>query len=196
MKRHKRNLAVWAHTYQDLDLKELESSGRTYLKLWIQPFYRLYQVKEGMLSKKNPPQWFKKLILKELTTIYMSWKAALEKHGEPYYLKLWVGDPEFMDTQLVAATGEWIDYYETLLMKHPEPKPFPEEKFKVDHPHFKAFVWQRYRNGFEVYESEADSPKELENIQKKACLTQEYEIGGKLEKSYFIPQGDLWVGDM
>lgn len=196
MKRWVRNLPFWTESYLNFDTKSLGENDRYHLKMWIEPFYKLYKINETNLSLKNPPHWFKKLILKELTEIYLSWKEQLEEQKKPYYLKLWLADAEFIDSRLVVGKGEQIEYHETLLKENPESKPFPKDKFKIDHPDFHRFQWKRYFNGYEIYENEIESEKELKRIKSTAYKVEEHMIDGKTENCYFISQGDMWVGQI
>lgn len=96
-----------------------------------------------------------------------------------------------MDSQVVAAVRSEIDYYEQLFMPNPEPKPFP---YRVKHPAFDLFAWERRVNGYYVWESDLETEEEIGEARAKAVETKEYMIGGKMEKSHFISTGDLWVG--
>ncbi|GIO31722.1 MULTISPECIES: hypothetical protein [Paenibacillus] len=193
MSRRARKLPDWGAYHQELDVEGLCKHQKEYVKLWISPFYNLHQISENEVGKKNPPYKFRKQVLEQLIVIYLEWEQKLIELKKPYYLKIWVGDPEFMDSQVVAAVRSEIEYYDQLFMPSPEPKQFP---YQIKHPSFGLFTWERCVNGYHVWESDLETEEEIEQARKKAVETKEYMIGGKVERSYFIGTGDMWVGSI
>lgn len=127
MRRRARSLQLWGAHHKTLDIDSLTRNKRAYVKVRIPPFCHLHRINEREAGKKKPPYRFRKQTLHHLIEIYRAWKKQLDatKKKEPYYLKIWLGDPEFMDSQVVAALGPKMDYYEQLFTKHPEQRPFP-----------------------------------------------------------------------
>ncbi|MGG4394825.1 hypothetical protein ABEX25_11040 [Paenibacillus thiaminolyticus] len=99
---------------------------------WVPPFCNLFQINEQEAGKKNPPYKFRKQAVFHFIEIYLKWKKELDKRKEPHYLEIWLGDPEFLDSQVVAAIRTKIDYYEQLFMKQAKLRPFPYEQVHVD----------------------------------------------------------------
>lgn len=191
MSRRAKNLLHWGAYHKQLDHDYLIEHQKEYVKLWISPFYNLHQINKNEIGKKNPPYKFRRQVLDQLIDIYLEWEKKLSEIKEPYYLKIWVGDPGFMDSQVVAAVRSEIDYYERIFIKNSETKPFP---YKSQHPCFDQFTWERCINGYDVWESDLETEKELEEAKRKSVQTNEYMINGKIEKSYFIGTGDMWTG--
>ncbi|WNR46860.1 hypothetical protein [Paenibacillus roseipurpureus] len=191
MKRRARKLPLWGNYQKELNLESLLNRKKHYVKLWINPFYNLYQIGKDKVGKKNPPFKFRKQVLYQLIEIYLAWQEKLSQLDEPYYLKIWLGDPEFIDSQVVTALGSEIKYYEQIFINNPVPKSFPYSNL---HPSFVFFTWERYVNGYYVWESDLETEEEIEDIQRRAFEVNEYVINGKQEKSYFISTGDMWLG--
>lgn len=151
MRRRARKLPLWGTYLKDLDIESLNRNKNDYVKLWIPPFYNLYQINFNEVGKKNPPYRFRKQVIYQLIEIYLEWQRKLDQMNEHYYLKIWLGNPEFMDSQVVAALGTEIQYYEQIFLKNPEPKLFPYNNI---HPCFNLFTWERCVNGYYVWESD------------------------------------------
>ncbi|WP_433942815.1 hypothetical protein [Paenibacillus sp. SN-8-1] len=129
----------------------------------------------------------------QLIEIYLAWQEKLEQLNQPYYLKIWLADPEFMDSQIVAALGTEIDYYNNLFMQNEEPRDFPID---IRHPSIGKFVWERCVNGYYVLESDLETEKDINEVRKKAIRTNETMIEGRIERSYFMNTGDIWIGSI
>ncbi len=100
MRKKARNLALWAEYHKKLDIDSLMKYRKEYVKIWIDPFYRLYQLTPNKVGKKNPKYRFRKQVLSQLFEIYLAWQEQLDRLEQPYYLKIWLGDPEFMDSHI------------------------------------------------------------------------------------------------
>lgn len=106
-KRRIRHLEQFRLAYRELDVEALRHGrGVQYVKIWLDPWSRL--------EPRNPPYWYRRRILAALIDILGAWREQLERMGEPYYLALWLFDPDFHRSQVVAAAGESIEYYRTL----------------------------------------------------------------------------------
>ncbi|MFC4777291.1 hypothetical protein ACFO9Q_10905 [Paenibacillus sp. GCM10023252] len=193
MRRRARKLPLWGIHHKNLDLVSLIKNKKDYVKLWISPFYRLYQLNSKEVGKRNPPNRFRKQVIYQLIEIYLEWQRKLDQMNEDYYLKIWLGDPEFMDSQVVTALGTEIQYYERIFLMNPEPKPFP---YKNVHPYFELFTWERCVNGYYVWESDLESEEEINEMKSKAYKVYEDIINGQPERSYFISTGDMWTGQI
>ncbi|MGG1876394.1 hypothetical protein ABDI30_02200 [Paenibacillus cisolokensis] len=193
MRKKARKLETWADYHKQLHVDSLLQYNKEYVKLWISPFYNLYQINPNLIGRKNPPYKFRRQVFYQLIEIYVAWQEQLEQLNQPYYLKIWLGDPEFMDSQIVAAINDEIDYYNHIFMDHEEHKDFP---LKIHHPLMDRFVWKRCVNGYVVWESDLETAQEVNEIQNKAFKTFETEVDGRIERSYFMKTGDMWVGSM
>lgn len=57
-KRRIKQIEQWKQRHIDLDIERLCRNNRDYVKLWIDPFYRL--------TRRNPPMWYYRLILESM----------------------------------------------------------------------------------------------------------------------------------
>jgi uncharacterized protein (DUF736 family) len=193
MKRRARKLASWTEYHKQLDIDSLLKYRKEYVKIWIRPFYNLYQINSNEIGKKNPNYKFRKQVLFQLIEIYSAWKEKLDQLKQPYYLKIWLADPEFMDSQVVAALGTEIDYYNNIFKNNGESKEFP---MMIQHPLINMLAWERCVNGYYVWESDLETEKEINEVRNKAIRTDETIIDGRVERSYFINTGDMWTGSI
>ena len=186
----------WKEQHLDLDLNRLEKYGKEYVKVWISPFYNLYTINKFESGHKNPPNWFNRLILRSMIDIYKSWEIKLKETGQPYYLKIWLYDPNFVDSQIVAAIGDNINYYLNLFEKDNN-RQFPYEEYSISGIDLKDFNWVLYKDQYVVFESEhTDEPEYLNYIKKRAAKVPQEKVLGNDETCYYIRSGNIWVGSM
>lgn len=191
MKRKIKNIELWKEQNFKLDINNLKEHHFEYVKLWIDPFYRLYNINEDKIGHRNPSIRICRKILGEMITIYENWDRDLEFLSKPYYLKLWIGDPDFIESQIVTAIDERIDYYENIFIKNNDNKEFPYEKYNDSR--LKNFKWELCHNGYWVDEIDLED-NELDKIREKALVSDSFTFEGKLIKMHFIKTGDMWVG--
>ncbi|WP_420128987.1 hypothetical protein [Longimicrobium sp.] len=104
-KRRIRQLERLRLRHRELDLELLRRDRVEYVEILLDPWSRLVP--------RNPPYWYRRRILAAFIDIFDAWRETLERQGEPYYLALWVLEPNFHGTQVVAATGDRIEGYRT-----------------------------------------------------------------------------------
>jgi hypothetical protein len=180
-KRQIRKLDKWKLRNLNLELNRYDYD---YVKIWLDPWYRL--------EKCNPPIWFRRLIIAALLEIYGNWHKQLLKRGGKFYLKIWLFDPHFIDSQVVAAVGERIHYYEELFVKNTESRKFPYQKYFHGSYNLHDYNWDLHVDedvSFErADELEAD---EIASLQRVATRTEKLPDG---ETIYAVKRGDLWLG--
>jgi len=132
-KRRIKQIEQWKLHNIDLNVEQLKHDKRDYVKLWIDPFYRL--------SRRNPPLWFSRLILVEMVEIYQSWYQKLKQLDEPFYLKIWLYNLHFINSQIVVAFRECLHYYNNTFDRNNENKSFPFDIFG-DRQSLEYFDWQ------------------------------------------------------
>jgi hypothetical protein len=181
-KRQIRKLEQWKQNHLHLSLNRY---GYDYVKIWLDPFYRLQQ--------RNPPVWFRRLIVAALIEIYDSWHKQLISLGEPFYLKIWFFEPHFIQSQVVAATGERIEYYENLFMPDTKSRKFPFEKYAHGNYDLSAFDWQLHVDE-DFYFEQADelTAEDLYRLKKKAFRVETTEDGDTM---LIIKKGNMFVGE-
>lgn len=114
-KRQAARVEAWRHIHQTPNLAHLEHSGFDYAKLTLDPWFRL--------DRRTPPACLRRQMLAALLDVRAAWAETFPQ--PPEYLAVWVVWPNFMDSQVVLATGEQAKYYRSLHPVLEESKPWP-----------------------------------------------------------------------
>lgn len=197
LRRKVKRIDKWKAENILLDLESLRIYGKSYVKLWIPPFYNLYNINKNEIGHKNPPSWYNKIILRAMIDVYESWEQSLKDLGEPYYLKIWLYEPEFIKSQIVAAIGDNIDYYENIFEREEKSRKFSIDKYRLNDKDITKFRCSCYKDQYVQFQSEfEDDEIYLAFLKKKAYRIQEEIILGQKEICYYIKEGNIWVGDI
>jgi len=92
-------------------------------------------------SKISPPKRFRDEIILGLLKRYEHWDAQLQKLGEPYYLKVWLFDKTFFESQIVVAIRERIQWYENIFSHADRKLVFPFQHFANNAVKSPVFQW-------------------------------------------------------
>jgi hypothetical protein len=196
-KRHIRKIEKWKRRVMDLDMEHLHTYHRDYAKLWIHPFYAL--------PRRNPPAWYNALLLEAMVEVYAHWNKTLLATGEPYYLKLWIFDPHFIHSQIVAAYQDCLHFYDQTFDAQKIEKPFPFHKYPKIQDKLQLFDWHLYVDCDTYAESDLTdhlqrgwmSEKEAASIRQKAYKTTVIQLpNGETDTGYSVRAGDVWVGSL
>jgi len=104
------------------------------MKLEIDPWNRL--------EKRNPPDWYKKLFIKSLIDIYDNWNFLIKQLGLEFYLKIWIFEPDFYNSQVVLAIHDRISRYERLFCDFlPIADDFQPRLFPIESNSERPFIW-------------------------------------------------------
>lgn len=146
----------------------------------------------------------KQLLFAALLDIYDAWKVQLERLGEPYYLKIWLYEPRFSQSEVVCATGGRIEYYQNMF--------YGPEKGKYingpGHKNAEQLNWECYIDedhydlnfigNPEDYASLRDykeSEQWFSRLLKKPHRITHYENpDNSILKLYSFKRGNVWVG--
>ncbi len=112
----------WRSQIIDLDIDVVRANQRDYAKIWVSPYSNLSL---GNSAYPEPKGQTRKAILKVLLDTYDSWKETLDTMDEPYYLKIWLFDQRFSQSQVVCGIKSFLDFYEDTFYK-------PENKRTID----------------------------------------------------------------
>lgn len=166
-----------------LDLAALRRSERHYVKIWLDPWSRLVP--------RNPPVWFQRRILAALLGILESWRRTLDAAGEPYYLRLWLFDPEFHRSQVVAAVGSFIPFYENTFARAPAGNRRPPRRFDDPEYDLDALEWRPCLHTDVVLADDAADFGELTRLTQHASRV---EYAGTGQALLVLDRGLVWVG--
>jgi hypothetical protein len=186
-KRRLRQLERFRLAYRTLDVEWLRAAERQYVKIWLDPWSRLVP--------RNPPYWYRRRILAAFIDIYTSWRQALEAAGEPYYLELWVFHPDFHNTQVVAATGSLLKFYDRVF--EPAQKGAPRPPALYDDPAYDLDRF-RWRAGTDVNvllrSIDVVEPGDEERLVREADRVQTSKHTG--DTMYIFELGSVWQGSL
>lgn len=193
-KRRIKQIEDWKQRYIHLDIEQLERHHRDYVKLWIHPFYQL--------TKRNPPVWYARLIFGAMIEVYESWHKQLKLLNEPFYLKIWLYDPNFISSQIVVAFREQLHFYDHTFDLSPIQKDFPVYQYGKA-LYIQKFEWQLaieadYYSLSELNEDialEFRTEKEVKCIQNKAYKQESIQSKNDENVLYSIKMGDVWIGE-
>ena len=193
--------------YVSLDLADylLNVRNRLYTKITVHPWSGLSLTHS---VPRQPRGKTKQLILSGLLDIYDSWKHQLDTLGQPYYLKLWLFEPRFSQSQVVCAIGDSLGFYENTFFKPEVGKTINFEgyghlkerllaldwEYRLDEDHYdNTFVGEpeHYANTQEYEESR----RWFERLLKKPHRTHTFEEPiGEITELYSFRRGDVWLG--
>ncbi|KAA0547103.1 hypothetical protein FZW96_14090 [Bacillus sp. BGMRC 2118] len=195
-KRHIRKIDRWKKEVMEFDLELVRTYQRDYAKLWIHPFYSL--------ERTHPPAWYNRLLLEAMFDVYFNWHEQMSKESDDFYLKMWLFDPQFINSQIVAAYEELKDYYSQVFEQRARIKPFPLYKFNSLSEKIEMFDWELHIDS-ENYDS-VDlledikegwrTEKQVNNIRKKAYKTEVMESNNRTHYIYHVDVGDIWIGSL
>lgn len=193
-KRRIKHIEDWKQRYIHLDIEQLERYDRDYVKLWINPFYRL--------TKRNPPVWYARLIFGAMIEVYESWHEQLKLLNEPFDLNMWVYDPNFIYSQIVVAFRDQLHFYDHTFEPSPIEKGFPVhlygKRLAIEKFEWKLAIEADYYLLSELNEDIGlgfRTEKEIKNIQNKAYKQVTIQSNSSENLLYSVQMGDVWIGE-
>ncbi|GIO05694.1 hypothetical protein J31TS6_17220 [Brevibacillus reuszeri] len=196
-KRHVRKIEKWKQQVIDLDIEHLYQYQRDYAKLWIHPFYAI--------PRRNPPVWYNRLLLESMLDVYLSWNEKLTKIDEDFYLKLWIYDPHFINSQVVAAYKDCLHFYDQSFDVGNQEKQFPFHMYTYLIEKLEIFDWHQHIDCAIYTESDLIddiqrgwmSENEFKAIKEKAYKVETIHLSdGNIDKTYSVQVGEVWVGSI
>ncbi len=104
----------WRNFSIQLDMDEVMSRNREYMKVYVSPFSNL---DIGGSKIPIPKGKVRNAIIGSLFDIYDSWKQELDKLEEHYYLKIWFYPENVAKSQVVCAIREMVNWYDITFYK-------------------------------------------------------------------------------
>ncbi|RNB92477.1 hypothetical protein EDM56_01930 [Brevibacillus fluminis] len=186
-------LDQWRLRFLHLDIDQLKDNQRDYVKLWIDPFYRLV--------RRNPPLWYSRLLLESMIEVYHSWYRELSRLNEPFYLKIWLYHPNFINSQIVVAIRDCLHNYDNVFDKSNEVKEFPY-KALGNQEILGQFLWELHIDSDNYWISDIlediqlgfKTEKQVETLKRRAYKSETVEVSYGKDELYKIKVGDIWVG--
>ncbi|HCN38231.1 MAG TPA: hypothetical protein DIS94_11045 [Bacteroidetes bacterium] len=158
------SIKLWKEDYLTYDIKNnLLQNNYFYIKSKIQPWNRLsftnseYPVINGKIKIR---------ILEVLLDVYDNWEKQLKDLNEDFYLKIWIAEPRFNETQVVCAIRDRIDYYNNIFHKTEKKINIISGNYGKLKNRIDQFKWESYFD-YDIYENE--ETQEL-NYKKRGIL--------------------------
>jgi len=206
-KRRQKQIDNWRLDNLSLDLTDylLNQRDRYYAKIRVHPWSGLSLTNS---VTPEPTGKTKQKILNGLLDIYEDWKKQLDKLGQPYYLKVWLFEPRFSQSQVVCAMGDNIDFYENTFYKPHTNKTIQLDNYGSLKTKLSKLNWDyrldedHYDNTEvgepEIYASRQDYEETktwFDKLLKKPHRTNKFnEPIGDTTESYSFKRGEIWLG--
>lgn len=206
-KRRLNDIKRWREKELQLSLDHLFKRNSDHVELIVHPWCDL------SLSNSIIPQPkgdIKNQMLDSLLDIYQSWKQTLDSLNEPYYLKVWLFEPRFNQSQVVCAIRDSIKYYEEGFFVPLHTKKL-NRNFQSDLLlRLNNFHWKYYddedhwtlndigtQDQYDSHEDYLKSKSDFEKLLKKQHRTWETkDENGENLAVHSFKRGDLWVGGL
>lgn len=193
-KKQIKKIEKWKQSVWHLDMAYLAQHQRDYAKLWIDPWYRLI--------RRNPPLWYRRLLLQAMFEVYMNWYKQLKATGEEFYLRIWLYEPNFINSQIVVAYRDFLDFYDQALDEASYQRVFPSSKYAYRSlcSLLEMFNWELKvetnlyfeRDLIEGIEQRWHSDKYVERVKQRAYEVTTFEG----DTVYCVRVGDVLVGEL
>ncbi len=153
------------------------------MKLAIDPWNRL--------EKRNPPDWYRKLFIESLIDIYDNWHNLIKELNIEYYLKIWIYEPNFYNSQVVLAIGDRIPRYQKLFCDFlPIADDFQPPLFPIAKNSNRRFIWEKHYEETPCYPEDFEQ-QYLEDMERKGKLSYIVQDGMRLA---IFREGLVYVG--
>lgn len=193
---------TWKKANKRLDLEEIHSRQRDYVKIWVHPFSSISMSGSEFPEPKGKTRM---LLLNGLFDIYYSWKKQLDLLGEPYYLKIWLYEPNFSRSQVVCGIGSFLTFYESTFYIPQVSKQFPEELLGKTGERAVDFQWDYALEEEHLDEDFIGDPEDF--ISDAEFLKNRRWFRNKLKgpvrissydgkECYSIKKGNVWLGQI
>jgi len=188
--------------FEDEYFKEYQ---RDYKEILIHPWCNI----DFEESQFPQPSGITKLkMLEGLLDVYDYWNEELNKLNNDYSLVIWLYKERFTKSQVVCATGDFINYYDNTFLE----ANLPNKKFNAQIPSLEdrlnKFEWklcydedyidQSFLGSKEEYSSLEDYNKQktwFNKFMKKEHRTIKFDKPiGDITESYAFKRGYVWVG--
>lgn len=195
-KRHKRKIERWKQNVIDIDMNYIREHQRDYAKLWIHPFYSLV--------RRNPPNWYNRLLLNEMIDVYLNWYEKMTMEDENFYLKIWLYEPDFISSQIVVSYKDCINTYNDTFDKNLTVKKFPFYKYESLKDKLALFDWEAHIDTEMYWDEELKedivtgfrTKDEINEIINKAYKIQKIKLSDGDDVLYKVNVGEVWLGTL
>ena len=166
--------------------------------------YFNFQIEDWYGDKLSTKGKSRKFIVQNLFSIYVRWKAQLEKLDKPFYLSIWLHEPRLLKSEVVCAIQDKISYYENdVFILSEKTNKLDENNYGKLSDEFAKLNWMRNVDFEPFYDWEINWPKEQYELANeyysdqrffKKLLSKNIRITeNENGKTYYDLVGDIWV---
>lgn len=190
-------------------LKHLESSkvdSRFDLEQLSDEHFLNFQFEDQYGFGNHPNRGLiRKRIVELLFEIHDNWKVELEKLNKPYYLAIWLCEPQIIRSEVVCAIDDRIELYtDHWFDQSRKDQSIRKEAYGKSQDQLERFNWER-KNLYDTHENDDYHwPKEKDKNTKQFYKDQRFYSrikktaskisDGEHGKTYYQRIGDVWVG--
>ncbi len=193
--RLQRKIKYWELNCIEFNIKNYFKKGNdyNYEKIAISP---LNNIQIGNSKYAQPFGKTKQRIIESLINIYNNYSIQLNELKTPFYLKIWLYEPNITKSQIVYAIGDRIEFYNNSFN-------LPEniEEFKINatseiNEKLSQFNWERRLDEFH-YEADEEL---LKTHWFKKLLKQKHSFylhtfsNNETVDIYSFKEGNVWIG--
>jgi hypothetical protein len=136
--------------------------------------------------------------------VYLAWYEKMKKENGDFYLKIWLYDPHFINSQIVVAYKDCFEFYDQTFVKRKEHKEFPYDKFLSLKEKLEQFNWELHIDTDYYDENDLNkwimdglsTEKEVQAIKDKAYEINNIKSENGTYLQYSIDKGDVWIGTL
>jgi hypothetical protein len=145
-----------------------------------------------MAERRHPPLWFYKLIIAKFIKAYEVWEQQFEQLNIPFDLMLWIYDPAFIQSEIIAWKVEEPGTRKRFVYESQLNKPFPYKKFESKSCNLHDFDWILADDELIHFEDDfEDADFTLEDLLADGYI-RKVQRGNQVYYSKRI--GDIWIG--
>lgn len=204
-RRRWKDIDEWVDRNKNLDLEYLKSRERDYAKIRVHPWSGISITESEIALPKGETR---KRMLQGLIDIHDAWKSKLDSLNEPYYLKIWLFEPNFSRSQVVCAIGNALDFYEITFHKPEEQKRLVPKHYGRLSDQISRFHWEYRWDEFHFGPADLGEPEDyasledygeqkrwFDHMMKKPLRNTSYQNAeGETVEAYAYHQGTVWIG--
>lgn len=203
-KKRIKQIENWRINNLEIDLDYFEKTNKDYVKFRIFPWN---PVEMSLHNYPNPKGKIRKKIIESFFDIYESWNAQLKELGKPFYLKIWMFEPDIYNSQVVCAINEKIEYYENIFHKPEQQKKLAKSSLEKISNRINLYNWNYSIEEYPIFENEyirenfasdkdyLEEQKWLKSKLKKPFREINQVKEGITEKIILIKGSDVWLGE-
>ena len=202
-KRRIKQIENWKIGSLKIDVDYLEKTNKDYVKFRVFPWN---PIAISIHNYPNPKGKIRKKIIESFFDIYESWNIQLKETGKPFFLKVWIFEPDIYNSQVVCAINDKIEYYENIFHKPEIEKNIAKSELDKISKRINDFNWSYRVEEYPIFENEylrenytsdkdyLEEQKWLKSELKKPYREIKQVREGITEKIFLIKGSEVWLG--